>query len=50
MISIVHFSMWAAASVLGMDIEQSDGHEIEAVLQSPGPSFDAPILTFPSAG
>ena len=38
----------AAASVLVMPIEQSDGLEIDAVFQSLDPSFDAPVLTSPS--
>ena len=31
-----------------MVIQQSDGLELEAVFQSLGPSFDAPVLTSPS--
>jgi hypothetical protein len=32
-------------SILVMAVYQSDGLEIEAVFQSLGPSFDAPVLT-----
>ena len=35
-------------SMLVVAVKQSDGLEIEAVFQSLGPSFDAPVLTSPS--
>ena len=38
----------SSLSVLVMTIYQSDGLEIEAVFQSLGPSFEAPVLTSPS--
>ena len=34
--------------MLVVAVKQSDGLEIEAVFQSLGPSFDAPVLTSPS--
>ena len=40
--------MQAAASELVIAVQQSDGLEIEAVFQSPGSSFDVPVLTSPS--
>jgi hypothetical protein len=38
----------SAASELVIAVYQSDGLEIEAVFQSLGPRFDAPVLTSPS--
>jgi hypothetical protein len=38
----------SSLSMLVIAVYQSDGLEIEAVFQSLGPSFDAPVLTSPS--
>ena len=40
--------MQAAASELVILVQQLDGLEMDAVFQSLGPSFDAPVLNSPS--
>ena len=42
---ILSLYVGSSLSVLVMAVKQFDGLEIEAIFQSLGPSFDAPVLT-----